>query len=94
MVSDSNQEIFSLEELVKHLMCGTSASLLSFDINKLKWFNGQYIRAMSLEEFHKHAEPYLSKAITNKNIDLLKVSKLLQARTEVLSEIPRKSVFE
>lgn len=91
---DSNQEIFSLEELVKAFnVRNISKSPSVFDINKLKWFNGQYIRAMSLEEFHKHAEPYLSKAITNKNIDLLKVSKLLQARTEVLSEIPEKVGF-
>ncbi len=91
---DSNQEIFSLAELEKAFnIRNISKSPSVFDMAKLTWFNGQYIRAMSPEEFHKYAEPYLSKAIANKNIDLFKVSKLLQARTEVLSEIPEKVGF-
>ena len=91
---DSNQEIFSLEELVKAFnVRNISKSPSVFDMNKLRWFNGQYIRAMSPEEFYRHAEPYLANAITNRNIDLFKVSRLLQARTEVLSEIPEKVGF-
>ncbi|NMA64785.1 MAG: glutamate--tRNA ligase [Clostridiaceae bacterium] len=91
---DSNQEIFSLEELIKVFnIRNISKSPSVFDMDKLTWFNAQYIRAMSPEEFHKHAEPYLSKAITNKEIDLFKVSKILQARTEILTEIPEKVGF-
>ncbi len=91
---ETNQEIFSLAELekafnIKHI----SKSPSVFDMAKLTWFNAQYIRALSPEEFYKYAEPYLSRAITNKNIDLFKVSKLLQARTEVLSDIPNKVGF-
>lgn len=91
---DSNQEIFSLAELekafnIRHI----SKSPSSFDMDKLKWFNAEYIRAMSLDEFYQHALPYLSDAVTNKNVDLKKVSKLLQARTEVLTEIPSKVGF-
>jgi len=50
--------------------------------------NGEYIRKMPVEEFHNLALPFYEKAITNKNIDTLKLSKLLQIRTEVLTTIP------
>lgn len=91
---ESNQEIFSLEELVKEFnIKHISKSPSAFDMDKLRWFNAQYIRAMTPDEFYEHARPYLEKAVTNKNIDLKKVSKLLQARTEVLTEIPSKVGF-
>lgn len=91
---DSNQEMFSLSELekafdIKHI----SKSPSSFDMDKLRWFNAQYIRAMSQEDFHTLALPYLSDSISNKEIDLSKVSKILQARTEVLTDIPSKVGF-
>jgi glutamyl-tRNA synthetase len=91
---DSNQEIFTLAELEKAFDINhISKSPSSFDIDKLRWFNAQYIRAKNLDEFHKLALPYLAESITNKEIDLLKVSKILQARTEVLNEIPSKIGF-
>lgn len=91
---DSNQEMFTLEELEKAFdITSISKSPAAFDIDKLKWFNAQYIRNMGPEEFHDLALPYLSEAVTNRNIDLKKVSKILQARTEVLTEIPSKVGF-
>lgn len=91
---DSNQEIFSLAELekafnIRHI----SKSPSSFDMAKLTWFNAEYIRAISPEKFHEHALPYLKEAITNSDIDLTKISKILQARTEVLTDIPSKVGF-
>jgi len=91
---DSNQEIFTLAELekafnIKHI----SKSPSSFDMDKLTWFNAQHIRAMSPEKFHELALPYLKEAITNEDIDLSKVSRILQNRTEVLTEIPSKVGF-
>lgn len=91
---DSNQEMFTLAELEEAFNINNiSKSPSSFDMDKLKWFNAQYIRAMSVEQFHEYAFPYLSEAITNKDIDLRKVSKILQARTEVLTDIPSKVGF-
>lgn len=91
---DSNQEIFTLSELekafnIRHI----SKSPSSFDMDKLRWFNAQHIRLMSPDKFYELALPYLKEAITNKDIDLFKVSKLLQNRTEVLTEIPSKVGF-
>ncbi len=91
---DTNQEVFSLAELEKAFnISRISKSPSAFDMDKLKWFNSEYIRAMSLENFHELALPYLSQAVINKGIDLKKVSKLLQARTEILTDIPSKVGF-
>lgn len=91
---DSNQEMFTLSELEKVFnIKNISKSPSAFDMDKLRWFNAQYIRAMSAEEFHALVLPYLSECISNKEIDLFKISKLLQARTEVLTDIPSKIGF-
>jgi len=85
----TNQEIYSLGELEEAFdISGISKAPAIFDINKLTWMNGEYIKKMSIEEFHKVAQPFYEKAISNKNIDTLKISKLLQIRTEVLTAIP------
>ncbi len=85
----TEQEFFSLEELKKHFSIkGLSKSPAIFDVNKLRWMNGEYIRRKSLEEFHQLALPYYKKAIKKQDIDLFKLSKLLHTRIELLSEIP------
>lgn len=84
----STQEIFSLKELEEVFdIRGISKSPAVFDINKLNWMNGEYIRKLSPGDFHKLALPYMEKVITNKNILLEKLSALLQPRTEVLNAI-------
>lgn len=89
-----NQEMFTLNELEQVFdVKGISKSPSAFDYDKLNWFNAEYIRKMTLEEFHSKAMPYLEGAIKNKDIDLTKVSKILQPRTEVLSQIPEKIDF-
>lgn len=91
---EGTQEVFSLAELEKAFdIRRISKSPSSFDMEKLRWFNAEYIRAMPPEKFHSLAMPYLEKSITNKSIDLAKISKLLQKRTELLTEIPSKVGF-
>lgn len=85
---EGEEEIFSLEDLIKIFdMKRISKSGAIFDIEKLRWMNGMYIREMSLEAFHELALPYYKKAI-QRDVDLLEVSKALHPRCEVLSEIP------
>ena len=59
-----NREIFSLPELVEafdyHHM---SKSPAVFDINKLKWMNGEYIKAMDFDKFYERALPILKETI-------------------------------
>lgn len=84
----TTQEIFSLAELEQAFdIHGISKSPAVFDIAKLNWMNGEYIRKMTPEEFHAVASPYYSKALTGTGIDTFKISKLLQLRTEVLTSI-------
>ena len=88
------QEIFSLQELVDCFdLAGISKSPAIFDIEKLKYFNSEYIRAMRPEDFAKVAEPYIRQAVKNPAIDAAAIAALLQQRTEVLTDIPEKLDF-
>ena len=84
---EGNQEIFSLEELVKvfdyrHM----SKSPAVFDVTKLKWMNGEYLKAMDFDRFYEMAEPYL-KEVIKKDLDLRKIAAMVKTRIEVLPEI-------
>lgn len=82
-----NREIFSLPELVEafdyHHM---SKSPAVFDINKLKWMNGEYLKAMDFDKFYELAEPYIKKVIT-KDYDLKKIASMIKSRIEILPDI-------
>jgi glutamyl-tRNA synthetase len=85
----TTQEIFSLKELEQAFdIHGISKSPAVFDIEKLNWMNGEYIRKMTPEEFHAIASSYYSRALNDKGIDTFRISKLLQPRTEILTGIP------
>ena len=82
-----NQEIFSLDELVKAFdYHNISKSPAVFDIVKLKWMNGEYLKAMDFDRFYELAEPYLKKAVT-KDYDLKKIAALVKTRIEILPDI-------
>ena len=90
----AEQEIFSLKELIDCFdIGGISKSPAIFDIEKLKYFNSEYIRAMSPEAFAKIAEPYIRSAVKNPAYDAAAIAALLQQRTEVLTDIPEKLDF-
>ena len=85
--SPDNREIFSLEELVeafdyKHI----SKSPAVFDMVKLKWMNGEYLKAMDFDTFYEMAEPYI-KEVIKKDMDLKKIAALVKTRIEVFPEI-------
>jgi glutamyl-tRNA synthetase len=89
----TNEEFFTLDELKQVFnLQGLSKSPAIFDPNKLRWMNGEYIRRMQLKDFHALALPYYEE-LDGTTVDLLKLSKLLQQRTEVLGEIPEKIDF-
>lgn len=82
-------EIFSLEELVKEFdIHGLSKSPAIFDPAKLKAINGKYIKAMTPEKFAEYAIPYIKQSVHREDVDLNEIAKLLQARTELFTEIP------
>lgn len=88
------QEIFSMDELIDIFdLAGISKSPAIFDIDKLRYFNSEYIRAMSPEAFAKVAEPYIRRSVKNPAYDAAAIAALLQQRTEVLTDIPEKVDF-
>ena len=88
------QEIFSLDELKQIFdISGISKSPAIFDIEKLRYFNSEYIRAMSPEDFAKAAEPFIRRSVKNEKYDAAAIAALLQQRTEVLTDIPGKVDF-
>ncbi len=86
--TDSNEEIFSLNELAGifdyHHM---SKSPAVFDYTKLKWMNGEYMKAMDEEAFYKMALPYIRQAVS-KDMDTVKLSAMVKTRIEILPDIP------
>lgn len=89
-----NREMFTLAELVENFSIdGISKSPSVFDYNKLEWFNGEYIKAMSTEKFAEVSEPYFKKALGDKNLDRIKLASILQQRTTKLTDIPEKIAF-
>ncbi len=84
---EDNQEIFSMEELIKKFdYHRISKSPAVFDSVKLRWMNGEYIKAMDFDRFYEMAEPYL-KAVLKKDFDLKKIANMVKTRIEVFPDI-------
>ena len=84
---EDNEEIFSLDELVKrfdyhHL----SKSPAVFDYTKLKWMNGEYLKAMDFDRFYEMAQPYLKEAV-KKDYDLKNIAAMVKTRIEIFPDI-------
>ncbi len=84
----SNEEIFSLQELIEKFdYKDISKSPAIFDDAKLRWMNGEYIRKLSLDEFHELAMVEYKKVL-HKDFDFKFISELLHTRCELLTDIP------
>ena len=82
-----NREIFSLQELIeafdyRHM----SKSPAVFDIQKLRWMNGEYLKAMDDEKFYEAALPYLKQALS-REMDFRKIAQMVKTRIEVFPDI-------
>lgn len=84
-----NQEMFTLDELTRAFSIdGISKSPSIFDYDKLEWFNGEYIRKMSPEEFTSYAMPYYKEAVTSRELPWDKLCGILQQRVTKFTQIP------
>ena len=84
---EENREIYSLEELVQVFdYHNLSKSPAVFDVTKLKWMNGEYLKAMEFDRFYDMAEPYIRKVI-KKDLDLKKIAAMVKTRIEVFPDI-------
>lgn len=83
-----NQEIFSLEELVEQFdykSIGKAPAV--FDMVKLSWLNGEYIKAMDFEKFYSMAEPVLKDSLGD-SLDLREIAQMVKTRIEKITDIP------
>jgi glutamyl-tRNA synthetase len=85
----NEQEFFTMEELLEAFsMEGLSKSPAIFDINKLTWFNAEYVRKLEPEEYFKLAKPWFDEALEGMEFDYHRIAQLMQGRTEVFDRIP------
>ena len=90
---EDNQEIASLAELVekfdyRHM----SKSPAVFDFGKLKWMNGEYIKAMDFEAFYEKALPIM-KEVLKKDYDFRKIAQMVKTRIEIFPDIKERIDF-
>lgn len=82
-----NEEIFTLDELVEKFdYTRINKSPAVFDMTKLKWMNGEYIKKMDDESYYEKAIPQI-KQVIKKDIDLKKIADLVKTRIEIFPDI-------
>ena len=90
-----NREKMTMDEMIAAFdVDGISHSGGSiFDENKMRWLNGEYLKAMTADEFYAVAESWIDKAIEGHNYNKKEIAALMQTRVDVLGEIPEKLAF-
>ncbi|HEX9654443.1 MAG TPA: glutamate--tRNA ligase, partial [bacterium] len=82
-----DREIFSRSELIEVFdLSGISKKSAVFDERKLEWMNGQYLNAMSVEEFLDLARPRVNGSADEAT--MLRIASLIKPRVRRLTEIP------
>ncbi len=90
----SQREFFTMDELVEAFSVeGLSKSPAIFDIDKLTWFNFDYIRRMDPDAYFQKALPWFERALSGAVGDLRRLAELMQPRTEVFNRIPDMVIF-
>lgn len=90
---EGEQEIFSLDELIKEFdFKRINKSPAVFDMVKLRWMNGEYIKAMDNDKFYEMAMPYI-KEVVKADVDLVKIADLMKTRIETFLDIAEKIDF-
>ncbi len=83
-----DREVFSLSELVEAFdYRRINKSPAVFDMVKLKWMNGEYMKAMDFDRFYEMAEPFIKDVIKKDNLDLKKIAALVKTRIEIFPDI-------
>ena len=83
------REFFTLPELVEAFdIHRLNKSPGIFDVNKLAWFNAEYIRRMDPKAYLEMATPWFDQVLAGKGIDYARLAELTQSRTEVFNQLP------
>ncbi len=92
---DDHTELFSMRQLIEDFTLdhiGKSPSV--FDMSKLDWMNGHYIRALSVDELTGRLMPFLARAgLTPDRAVVREIVPLVQDRLKRLDEIADKTDF-
>ena len=89
-----NREKMSMQELIEAFDTdGISKSASIFDEAKMRWMSGEYLKAMSEEEFFEASREWIERAIEGKEFDVKELASLMHTRVDILSEIPEKLKF-
>ena len=84
---ESNQEIFTLTELISQFdYKRISKAPAFFDFAKLKWMNGEYLKAMVFENFYPLVLPHI-KAVIQKPLNLKKIAEMVKTRIEIWADV-------
>lgn len=84
-----NREIFSLKELEEAFnVKGLSKSPSAFDMDKLKWVNGEYIKKMNFDDFYEMTENLLKENVKTEGIEYKELAKMAQSRISTINEAP------
>ena len=90
----NNAEIMTMSEMIDLFdLSGISKSPSIFDEVKLRWLNGEYLKAMPDEEFLTRAMPFFEKTELYGKYDIGKIAKIIKSRIEVLSDIQSITAF-
>lgn len=94
----TEQELFAMDELVAQFdLAKVNKSGSVFDINKLDWMNGEYIRAKSNSELVELSKPYWQETgIDADNFDIQYLEAILaleKDRLKKLSDIPERTQY-
>ena len=88
------EEMFTLPQLIEAFqVSGISKSPAIFDMDKLRYFNSAYIRALEPEAFAALAAPYIRETVQDPRFDVTAIAAILQQRCETLCDIPEKVDF-
>ena len=84
---EGNEEILSLEDLIREFDYHRIAkSPAVFDMGKLRWMNGEYIKSMDFEKFYERALPFIKESAGEK-VDAKTVAEMVKSRIEVFPDI-------
>ena len=85
----TDREFFTLQELVEAFdVSRINKAPGIFDMDKLTWFNAEYIRRMEPEKYLAMVTPWFDQVLAGKGIDYKRLAELMQTRTEVFCRVP------
>ncbi len=85
----TDREFFTLEELVEAFDAkGLNKSPAIFNMDKLTWFNAEYIRQLPFDRYLALVTPWFDQALAGTQIDYHRLAELMQGRTEVFNRVP------